>query len=206
MKDMKEAPENKMQSIMNLKKELKKRWLSILFYTLIIVLIFSPDAKSWLLQQVVSTGLLKAEIKKDPSKNLPEAATFSFIDSHGKAATTAHLKGKVVFINFWASWCPPCRAEMPSLENLYQKLKADDRFVFLFMNEDEDKNKAIEYLKKNQFTIPLFYSSGNAPREIFSGSLPTTVVLDKEGKIVLKHQGMADYDSEDFIRQLKELL
>jgi thiol-disulfide isomerase/thioredoxin len=95
---------------------------------------------------------------------------------------------------------------MPSLENLYQKFKDDDRIVFLFMNEDEDKNKAIEYLEKNSFTIPLFYSSGNVPREIFSGSLPTTIVLDKEGKIVLKHQGMAGYDTEGFIRQLKELL
>ena len=191
---------------MNLKKELKKRWLSILFYALIVVFLFSPEAKSWLLEQVVSTGLLKAEIKKDSDKNTSEAVTFSFTDTKGKAATTADLKGKVVFINFWASWCPPCRAEMPSLKNLYQKFKDDDRFVFLFMNEDEDKNKAIEYLEKNSFTIPLFYSSGNVPREIFSGSLPTTIVLDKEGKIVLKHQGMAGYDTEGFIRQLKELL
>ena len=191
---------------MNLKKELKKRWLSILFYALIIVFLFSPDAKSWLLKQVVSTGLLEAEIKKDSDKNTSEAVTFSYTDAKGEPATTADLKGKVVFINFWASWCPPCRAEMPSLKNLYQKFKDDDRFVFLFMNEDEDKNKAIEYLEKNSFTIPLFYSSGNVPREIFSGSLPTTIVLDKEGKIVLKHQGMAGYDTEGFIRQLKELL
>jgi len=191
---------------MNLKNELKKRWLSILFYALIIVFLFSPDAKSWLLKQVVSTGLLKAEIKKDSDKNTSEAVTFSYTDAKGEPATTADLKGKVVFINFWASWCPPCRAEMPSLKNLYQKFKDDDRFVFLFMNEDEDKNKAIEYLEKNSFTIPLFYSSGNVPREIFSGSLPTTIVLDKEGKIVLKHQGMAGYDTEGFIRQLKELL
>jgi len=191
---------------MNLKKELKKRWLSILFYALIIVFLFSPDAKSWLLKQVVSTGLLKAEIKKDSDKNTSEAVTFSYTDAKGEPATTADLKGKVVFINFWASWCPPCRAEMPSLKNLYQKFKDDDRFVFLFMNEDGDKNKAIEYLEKNSFTIPLFYSLGNVPREIFSGSLPTTIVLDKEGKIVLKHQGMAGYDTEGFIRQLKELL
>ncbi|MEO5908464.1 MAG: TlpA disulfide reductase family protein [Ginsengibacter sp.] len=189
---------------MNLKTELKKRWLSILFYSLIIVLIFSPDAKSWLLQQVVSSGLLKAEIKKD-SNNISQATSFSFIDSNGKTTATADLRGKVVFINFWASWCPPCRAEMPSLENLYQKLKGDDNFVFLFMNEDEDRNKAIQYLKKNSFTIPLYYSSGIVPREVFSGSLPTTIVLNKEGKIVLKHQGMAGYDTNDFIRQLKEL-
>jgi|SRR6185312_198973 len=199
-----------MKVIMNLKNlfnQLKKRWSSILLYSLIVVLIFSPDAKSWLLQQVVSTGLLKADIKKAmPDKDLPEAATFSFTDANGKAATTADLKGKVVFINFWASWCPPCRAEMPDLEKLYQKLKDDDRFVFLFMNEDEDKNKAIQYLQKNHFSIPLHYASGNVPKEIFSGTLPTTIVINKEGKIVLKHQGMAGYNSENFIRQLKELL
>jgi len=191
---------------MNLKKELKRRWVSILFYTAIIVLIFSPTAKSWVLEQVVSTGLLKAKIKEDTSKNLPQAAPFSFTDAEGKSASTADLKGKVVFINFWASWCPPCRAEMPSLENLYQKFKEDERIVFLFMNEDNDRSKAIQYLQKNHFTIPLFYSSGDVPNEIFSGTLPTTVVLDKEGKIVLRHQGMASYNSDDFIRQLNGLL
>lgn len=191
---------------MNLKKELKKRWVSILFYTAIIVFIFSPTAKSWVLQQVVSTGLLKAKIKKDTSKNLPQAAAFSFTDAEGKSTSTADLKGKVVFINFWASWCPPCRAEMPSLENLYQKFKDDERIAFLFLNEDNDRSKAIQYLQKNHFTIPLFYSSGDVPNEIFSGTLPTTIVLDKEGKIVLRHQGIAGYNSDDFIRQLNELL
>jgi thiol-disulfide isomerase/thioredoxin len=191
----------------NLLSVLKKRWASILLYGLLAILIFSPDAKSWLLQQIVSTGLLKADIKKaEPDKDLQEAPAFSFTDAAGKIATTTDLKGKVIFINFWASWCPPCRAEMPDLEKLYQKLKDDDRFVFLFMNEDQDKNKGIQYLEKNHFTIPFYNRSGNVPNEIFSGSLPTTVVINKEGKIVLKHQGMAGYNSENFIRQLKELL
>lgn len=191
---------------MNLKTEIKKRWFSLLFYTLIIIFIFSPGAKSWVLKQVVSTGLFKAEIKKDSNKNLTEAAPFSFTDASGKTATTADLKGKVVFVNFWASWCPPCRAEMPSLENLYQKFKTDERVVFLFMNEDNDRNKAVQYLQKNNFSIPLLYATGNVSSEIFSGSLPTTVILDKEGKIVLRHTGMARYNSEDFINQLRGLL
>jgi thiol-disulfide isomerase/thioredoxin len=134
-----------------------------------------------------------------------ENTDFSFTNSAGITATTASLKGKVVFINFWASWCPPCRAEMPSLNNLYKKLQDDDRFVFLFMNEDEDKAKATGYLNKEKFAIPLYNRSGNVPNEIFSGTLPTTIVLNKDGKIVLKHEGMAGYDTEEFIRQLKEL-
>ena len=194
---------------MDLNKQLKwikKKWLSILFYGVLAVLIFSPDAKSWLLRQVVSTGILKADIKKDVNGNLPSTASFSFSDSQGKIITTADLKGKVIFINFWASWCPPCRAEMPSLNELYMKLHDDNRFVFLFLNEDEDKGKAVSYIKNSQLTIPLQYTTDNVPTEIFSGTLPTTVVLDKTGKVVMKHSGMAKYSTNEFIRQLKELL
>lgn len=184
----------------------KKNWLSALLIGFLMIIVFVPDAKSFLLQQLVSVGLFKAEIKNNGRNNLLEAASFSYIDSAGITATTAELKGKVVFINFWASWCPPCRAEMPSLESLYKKLQNDDRFVFLFINEDEDKSQAIKYLQKNHFTIPIYSRSGDVPNEIFSGTLPTTVVIDKDGKVVLMHEGIAGYNNDAFIRQLKELL
>lgn len=184
----------------------KKNWLSALLIGFLMIIVFVPDAKSFLLQQLVSVGLFKAEIKNNGINNLHEAASFSYIDSAGITATTAELKGKVVFINFWASWCPPCRAEMPSLESLYKKLQNDNRFVFLFINEDEDKSQAIKYLQKNHFTIPIYSRSGDVPNEIFSGTLPTTVVIDKDGKVVLMHEGIAGYNNDAFIRQLKELL
>jgi len=184
----------------------KKRGLSVLLISFLIIIIFIPDAKSLLLQQLVSVGLFKAEIKKNGVNNLSETASFSFTNSAGITATTAGLKGKVLFINFWASWCPPCRAEMPSLDELYKKLQNDDRFVFLFINEDEDKSKAIKYLEKNHFTIPLYSRLGNVPNEIFSGTLPTTVVINKDGKVVFKHEGLAGYNTEAFIRQLEDLL
>ena len=184
----------------------KKRALSVLLISFIIIIVFVPDAKPFLLQQLVSIGLFKAEIKKNGENNLPVTASFSFTDSAGITATTAGLKGKVVFINFWASWCPPCRAEMPSLDELYEKLQNDDRFVFLFINEDEDKSKAIKYLQKNHFTLPLYSRTGDVPTEIFSGTLPTTIVIDKVGKVVLKHEGIAGYNTDAFIRQLRDLL
>ena len=186
---------------------LKKNAVTMLLGAFVLVLIISPDAKSWMLQQLVSVGLFKAEIKKEAVNDNSSVNTeFAFTNSTGITATTASLKGKVVFVNFWASWCPPCRAEMTSLNNLYKKLKDDDRFVFLFMNEDEDKKKAIQYLEKNNFIIPLYERSENVPNEIFSGTMPTTIVLNKQGKIVLKHEGMAGYNTDEFIKQLKDLL
>ena len=76
---------------------------------------------------------------------------------------------------------------------------------FLFINEDDDRSKGLKYLEANDFTIPFYQASGNVPAEIFSGSLPTTIVLNKKGKVVLKHSGMARYDTQDFMSQLKEL-
>ena len=187
------------------KKLLIKRTLNILLIAFFIFIIFSPNGKAWLLQQFVAVGLFKTEIKNDAVEDLPVTPSFAFTDSKGNVNNTANLKGKVVFINFWASWCPPCRAEMPSLQELYKKLQNDTNFVFLFINEDDDKTKAINYLEKNQFTFPVYYTSGDVSPEIFKGSLPTTIVINKQGKIVLNHEGIGGYDSDSFIRQLKEL-
>jgi thiol-disulfide isomerase/thioredoxin len=157
------------------------------------------------LGQVIATGVLDTGIKKDAPDKQPVTASFSFSSPEGNTLTSSTLQGKVIFINFWASWCPPCRAEMPSLNSLYLTLKNDSRFVFLFVSEDDDRTKASEYLKKNNFSIPVYYRS-QASTEMFSGTLPTTIVLDKEGNIVMKHTGLAGYDNEKFISQLKSLL
>ena len=181
--------------------------INIILVAAVLILLFVPNAKSWLLQQLVTNGLFKAHIEKDTATaNLPEAPFFSFKDGEGNKVDTKDLKGKVLFINFWASWCPPCRAEMPSLNALYNKFKTEDRLVFIFINEDEDIVKQAAYLQHQKWSIPLHTVSSNIPDVLFSGSLPTTVVIDKNGKIVLKHEGMADYHSDKFISQLKSLL
>ena len=185
---------------------LKMNAITILLTGFVLILFFSPNSKAWLLQKLVSVGLFKAEIKKEGMPIQPETTSFSYTNEAGKTASTADLKGKIIFINFWASWCPPCQAEMPSIDALYKKFEKDDRFVFLFINEDDDKQKAKNYIEKHQYSIPLYSRSGNIPNEIFSGSLPTTIVINKEGKIVLKHEGMAGYDTDAFMKQLKDLL
>ncbi len=190
----------------------KKKWLriggNVLFYGAIFLLLFNPAAKGWLLQQLMAVGLFKAEIKKEaPVKTqTPAVASFSLLDEKGAVVSTADLKGKVVFINFWATWCPPCIAEMPSLNDLYSQFRDEENIVFLFINEDEDRGKAVDFLAKNGYNMPIVTRAGNIPSEIYSGTLPTTVVLNKEGSIIFKEEGLAKYNSTSFINQLKALL
>jgi thiol-disulfide isomerase/thioredoxin len=181
---------------------------NVLFYSLMIFFVFSTDAKAWMLKQLVSLGLFQTEIKKGPSaKDMAQHnVSFSYYDANGRVVSSADLKGKVVFVNFWATWCPPCRAEMPSLSALYNQFKDDDRYVFLFISEDEDLTKAKSYLQKEGFDIPLASRAGDVPAQIYSGTLPTTIVFNKDGQVVLKKEGIAGYNTPAFIKQLKDLL
>jgi thiol-disulfide isomerase/thioredoxin len=189
-------------------KSILRKAGNYIFFGLVLLLLFNPDAKAWLLRQVMATGLFNAGIKKEAPvvKQPSNLAALNFRNEKGIIVSSTDLKGKVVFINFWATWCPPCRAEMPALNDLYNQFHKDDRFVFLFLNEDDDPSKATGYLKSNGFSMPLVTSTGNLPSELYSGSLPTTVVLNKEGRIVYKHEGLAKYNTTEFIQQLKDLL
>lgn len=190
--------------LMSRKKKIRSWVTNGLFIAAMLLLIFSSGAKSWILQRLMDVGLFKAKIKTEQTATV--ATAFSVTDTAGNEMSTEALKGKVVFINFWATWCPPCKAEMPSLQKLYNQFKNDERVVFLFLNEDDNAQTAITYLKKNNYNLPVSRRAGGIPNEIFSGSLPTTLILDKEGRVVYRHQGVASYDSKAFIAQLEALL
>lgn len=192
---------------------LKKNWSTAILLVLFIILLVSPDAKAWLMRQIVSTGLLNSKMEekqsseKGETKNRETASVeFSVKDENGKIINTSQLKGKVIFINFWASWCPPCRAEFPSIQKFYDKYKNDPEIVFLTVNLDDDIAAGKMYLKKENFSVPFLVPEGNIPNEYYNASLPTTVVLDKKGEIRLHHAGMADYSKTSFYEQIDGLL
>lgn len=189
---------------------LRNNWSTAILVGVFIVLLISPDAKSWLMRQMISTGIMNAEMKDQQeilTAELPEAAEeMSVQDETGNMISTKDLKGKVVFINFWASWCPPCRAEFPSIQKFYDQYQNNLDVVFLTVNMDEQTSLGENYLKKEHFTLPFLIPAGNIPTSYFNGSLPTTVVLDKTGKIRLHHAGMADYSKASFFKEIDGLL
>ncbi len=113
------------------------------------------------------------------------------------------LKGRVVFINYWATWCAPCRAEMPMIKKLYDDYK--DKIVFLMVTSD-DNSKVEKYYSKNNFEFPTFNLISNPPEQISTQSIPATFILDKQAKVALEEFGPADWNSSAVRKLLDELL
>ena len=191
---------------------IKKNGITAALIALIVAMLVFPDVKAWIMRQVASTGLLNPKIEQTQETETEEAETVAILpefivsDSKGLATNTADLNGKVVFINFWASWCPPCRAEFPSIQKFYDKYKDKENIVFLTVNMDEKPELGMQYLEKEKYSIPFLVPSGNVPQEYFKGALPTTVILDKSGKIRMFHAGMADYSTSAFYSEIDQLI
>ncbi|WP_343664483.1 TlpA disulfide reductase family protein [Chryseobacterium mucoviscidosis] len=185
---------------------IRKNWSTVIMIAVLILLWGSPDAKAWVMRQMISTGLFNSKIEEKTEKSSLLPPNFSVKNENGEIIETSQLRGKVVFINFWASWCPPCRAEFPSVQKLYDRYRSNEDMVFLTVNLDDEIILGKKYLEKEKFSIPFLVPDSSIPKELYSGSLPTTVILDKTGKIRMHHSGMADYSKASFYQEIETLL
>jgi thiol-disulfide isomerase/thioredoxin len=186
----------------------KKNILNGLFIVLLLVIVFVPAAKSVMLQGLMQVGFLKPNVTQPQTTISSDLSGIKFKDIKGREINLAELKGKVVFINFWATWCPPCLAEMPSINTLHQKFSTDQDVVFIMVDADGDFQKSQNYMDKRRYKMPVYTMASSIPESLFKGSLPTTIVFDKKGRISFHEQGAANYSSQkfvDFITQLKNL-
>ncbi|NLM35384.1 MAG: TlpA family protein disulfide reductase [Clostridiales bacterium] len=130
-------------------------------------------------------------IKNNSSKIL--APDFTLTDLNGNIVTLSNLRGKKVFLNFWASWCEPCRNEMADIERLYQETKDTD-LVILTINSTENKSTVQSYLKANNlnFTV-LLDTREEAALNYLTGFIPASFFIDKDGYIVSREEGAITY-------------
>lgn len=186
----------------------KKNIVNALFIAVFLVLMFVPAAKALMIRGLMEIGLFSADVKEKPVSEADTSGDLSgirFKDASGKEIDLGSLKGKVVFLNFWATWCPPCLAEMPSVNKLYNQFANDKDVVFILVDADSDFGKAQKYMHRKGYKLPVYNASGSIPETIFKGSLPTTVVFDKKGRIAYNEAGAANYGSEKFIDFIKKL-
>ncbi|WP_160712870.1 TlpA family protein disulfide reductase [Chitinophaga solisilvae] len=154
-----------------------------------------PAAKVWALQQLMKIGLFQPDIPAETAA-MSAAPDMVFRNAAGAPVSTLALKGKVILINFWASWCPPCRAEMPSLHTLYGQWKNNPDIVFLTVNADGDIAAAEKFMQDNGYALPVVIPAGSIPSNVYTGTLPTTLIIDKAGRLVLRKTGVASFGSE----------
>ena len=134
----------------------------------------------------------------------PADFTLPLLD--GTTLTLSDLKGKVVFLNFWATWCPPCRMEMPSMERLYQALK-DKGLVMIAVNGGEAAEQASGFMRENALTFPVVLDrTGSVSGQYSVQAIPTTYILDRRGLIVARKTGAMEWDSLEVFIALEKLL
>lgn len=186
-----------------------KPWLSAL---IIIVILRYTGLLSAVTDFAGSTMMKTGVMDYEPEDGLKKENFdygFSVKDLQGNVVDFNSFKGKVVFLNLWATWCGPCRSEMPSIEALYSSIPDKDKvvFVMLSMDKPEHQGKVVKYIQSNEYTFPAYTLNDNLSpqlREVLS--IPTTFVISKDGTIVSKKVGAANYDNNRFRKFLHELV
>ena len=140
-------------------------------------------------------------------KDKKKAPAFSLVDLSGKKVELKQYKGKVVFLNFWATWCGPCKEEMPSMEALYRQFK-EKGFVFLTISVDYEGLKPVkEFIEKHRYTFPVLLDPKCDTLDPFEvKSIPTTIIIDKNGRMRAKVVSGRDWKNSDVIQLLNILI
>jgi len=176
-------------------------------------MLFSSDFKGKVMENLMKVGLFQPSIPNEPLADLTAGISASntseeilFRNMDGEVIELADQKGKVVFINFWATWCPPCIAEMPSINKLYSNFKDNESVVFMMVDVDNSPVKSQKFMDKRNFNLPIYTPASPIPSSYMEGAIPTTLVLNKYGKVVLKHEGMGDFSNEEFKTFVNQLI
>jgi peroxiredoxin len=134
------------------------------------------------------------------------APDFTLKSNSGKNIKLSELRGQVVMINFWASWCGPCRQEMPLLNQLYQRYEPMG-FTLLGVNVEEDSAAADKVLKEIPVDFPVLYDNRNQVSETYQvRAMPSTILIDRDGKVRYLHKGYKPGYEEDYQKQVRELI
>ena len=208
-----------MNKIMDKKK--KKTWFQYGIFAVVAIFLYATGLHTEVIgfaqRGLLATGLMNpdvAEIAQARNNENTEAITeklsltegdynLKLTDRDGNIHSLEEFKGKVIFLNFWATWCPPCVAEMPSIDKLHEEMGDDVAFVLLSFDDDFEKAKAFD--KRKGYNLPIYAPASNLPAMFQSSALPTTYVIDAKGNLALTHKGMADYSDPEFKNFLNSL-
>ena len=181
----------------------------LIWGALLIIVIAVPvvreTASSIVQSAVMHSGAVDAASATD-DKTEPFDFDFQLRDLKGNPVDFKTFKGKVVFLNLWATWCGPCRSEMPSIQKLYDETdQSKVAFVMLSLDENRLEGKVKKFVEEKQFSFPVYMQSGRLTSQLNVDVIPTTFVIDKTGAIAVKEVGMKNYNTAKFKKFIKKL-
>ena len=129
----------------------------------------------------------------------------SFKDLNGQKFDFSTLTGKVIFMNLWATWCPPCVAELSAIQELYNLYKDDSNVAFLLVS-NESPEEVKKFIHKKGYTFPVYLNENKLPEILSSASIPATFVISKTGKLVISEVGAVNWAGERMIKTMDALV
>lgn len=154
---------------------------------------------------LLATGIKKPKITLVNKEKEAFSYAGVFTDTSGQLVRLEDYEGKAVFINLWATWCPPCRAEMPHIQSLFEKVQEEENLEFLMIALDKEFEKSLKYISDKSFSFPVVHASHGLNATLQSQSIPTTLVISPSGEIVFYQEGMSNFDTEEFKNFLVKL-
>jgi thiol-disulfide isomerase/thioredoxin len=202
-------------------KKQKRTWLQYGIFAVVAITLYATGMHTEVIgfaqRGLLATGLMNPDVEeiaqvrnndnKDETTRIAAITkadlNLKLIDREGNTKSLEEFKGKVIFMNYWATWCPPCIAEMPSINKLHEEMGDEVAFVMLSFDADFEKAKAFD--ERKGYDLPIYAPASNLPAMFQSSALPTTYVIDADGNLALTHKGMADYSTLEFKEFLSSL-
>jgi thiol-disulfide isomerase/thioredoxin len=129
------------------------------------------------------------------AKKLP---AFAMTDATGKTINLSSFTGKKIFVNLWATWCPPCRAEIPSIEALARNVDKD-KTVFIMLSLDDNFDVAKHFAKRTGLKLPVYYPAEKLPSLFNTEGIPATFIFNENGDLIKQNTGADDYSTQEYI-------
>jgi peroxiredoxin len=153
---------------------------------------------------IAAVALALPALAADPTG--APAPQFTLGAKSGQNVSLAQYKGQVVMLNFWASWCGPCRQEMPLLESIYKKYNRLG-FTLIGVNVEPDSNAANEWLKQTPVSFPILYDKESRVSKMYDvAGMPSTVIIDRAGKVRMLHRGYKPGDENEYLDSIRTLV
>ncbi len=188
------------------KTDKKKSWISnIIFIGLIALVLFTPVGSKLKLWTSKLMATFTPSVQKVEKREKLTDYRWQLTDNNGQPFDFSQSQGKVVFLNTWATWCPPCIAEMPVIQELYNKYRNNPDIEFVFATTDP-KSTVDKFMADKGYDLPVYYVQSAPPQQLASNTIPITFLIGKSGDITIRKVGAADWNSKKVTDTIDGLL